>query len=164
LLQRKVDNVPMDTIKDKVLALTRLGRTRDESTDWFRVSLGLYYLASLMTKEAIDFPSVDREYNRFIYHSIGGGHSITSALQFMSGEKVLPVVESPRFLAAFAEQCPDIPLDTIPFLLSLNLGVAKSISGLDVAGPVQAWIERRQAASEAGAAPEQNGPAGNEAL
>jgi hypothetical protein len=53
----------MDTIKDKVRAVTRLGRTRDESTDWFRVTLGLYYLASLMTNEAIDFAAVDREYN-----------------------------------------------------------------------------------------------------
>jgi hypothetical protein len=154
----------MDTIKDKVRAVTRLGRTRDESTDWFRVTLGLYYLASLMTNEAIDFAAVDREYNKFIYQTIGGGHSIASVLQFMSGEKVLPVVESPRFMAAFAEQCPDIPLDTIPFLLSLNLGVAKNISGLDVAGPVNAWIERRQAAIDPGATPEQNGPARGEAL
>jgi hypothetical protein len=159
----------MDTaIKDTVLAVTRLGRTRQESTDWFRVALGLYYLASLMTKEAIDFQAVDREYNRFIYHTIGGGHSITSVLQFMSGEKVMPVVESARFMAVFAEQCPDIPVDTIPFLLSLNLGVAKNISGLDVAGPVHAWIERQQGALQAAAdparAPEQNRPAGGEGL
>jgi hypothetical protein len=133
-------------IKDKVLAVTQLGRTRQESTDWFRVALGLYYLASLMTKEAIDFKKVDREYNRFIYHTLGGGHSITSALQFMSGEKVMPVVQSERFIAAFSEHCPDIPPETIPFLLSLNLGVAKNISGLDVAGPLHDWIERQQAA------------------
>lgn len=137
----------MDTaIKDKVLAVTRLGRTRAESTDWFRVSLGLYYLAGLMTSEAIDFKVLDREYNRFIYHSLGGGHSITSALQFMSGVNVLPVVQSERFVRAFAECCPEIPLDTIPFLLSLNLGVAKNISKLDVAGPLHDWIESQQAA------------------
>jgi hypothetical protein len=140
----------MDTaIMERVLAVTRLGRDRQESTDWFRVALGLYYLAGLMTQEAIDFKQLDREYNRFIYRTVGGGHSITSVLQFMSGDKVLAVVDSPRFLAAFAEQCPDIPLDTIPFLMSLNLGVAKNISGLEVAGPVNEWIQRQQAALEA---------------
>lgn len=155
-------------IKDKVLAVTRLGRTRDEATDWFRVSLGLYYLAGLMTNEAIDFKALDREYNRFIYHSLGGGHSIASVLQFMSGVKVLPVVESERFVRAFSECCPEIPLDTIPFLLSLNLGVAKNISRLDVAGPVNDWIERQQAAIQQSQAargqPEADGPAGNERL
>jgi len=149
----------MDTaIKEKVLAVTRLGRDRAEATDWFRVALGLYYLAGLMTKEAIDFKKVDREYNRFIYHAIGKGHSITSVLQFMSGEKVMPVVESARFMAAFAEHCPDVPADSIPFLLSLNLGVAKNISGLDVAGPLHDWIARQKQASGAGAA-EPGGPA-----
>eukprot|EP01032_Pedospumella_encystans_P031505 gene31505-35570_t len=32
---------------------------------------------------------LDKEYNRFIYHAIGKGHSITSILQYMSGEKVI---------------------------------------------------------------------------
>jgi hypothetical protein len=139
-------------IKDKVLAVTRLGRTRIEATDWFRVALGLYYLAGLMTNEAIDFKALDREYNRFIYQAIGGGHSITSVLQFMSGVKVLPVVQSARFMQAFAECCPDIPADTIPFLLSLNLGVAKNISRLDVEGPLHQWIEHQQAAIQQGQA------------
>jgi hypothetical protein len=144
---RKVDNVTMDiAIKDKVLAVTRRGRTRDEATDWFRVALGLYYLAGLMTNEAIDFKALDGEYNRFIYQAIGGGHSITSVLQFMSGVKVLPVVQSARFMQAFAECCADIPADTVPFLLSLNLGVAKNISRLDVEGPLHQWIEQQQAA------------------
>jgi hypothetical protein len=137
----------MDTaIKDKVLTVTRLGRTRQESTDWFRVTLGLWYLAGLMTKEAIDFKQLDDEYNRFIYQAIGGGHSITSVLQYMSGDRVLQVVDSQRFLDVFGQHCPDIPLDTIPFLLNLNLGVAKNISGLEVTGPVLEWIERQQAA------------------
>jgi hypothetical protein len=136
----------MDTIiKDKILAVTRQGRTRLEATDWFRVAVGLYYLAGLMTKEAIDFTTVDRDYNRFIYHSIGGGHSITSVLQFMSGEKVLPVLESTRFMALFAETCTEVPPDSIPFLLELNLGVAKNISKLDVDGPVHAWLEQKKA-------------------
>jgi hypothetical protein len=136
-----MDNGRMDTaIKDKVLTVTRLGRTRQESTDWFRVALGLWYLAGLMTNEAIDFKKLDGDYNRFIYQTIGGGHSITSVLQYMSGDKVLQVVGSQRFLDAFAEHCPDIPLDTIPFLLNLNLGVAKNISGLEVTGPVHEWV------------------------
>jgi hypothetical protein len=154
----------MDTvIKEKVLMVTRLGHTRAEATDWFRVALGLYYLAGLMTNETIDFKQVDRDYNRFIYHALGTGHSITSVLQFMSGEKVMPVVESGRFMAAFAERCTEVPTDTIPFLLSLNLGVAKNISGIDVAGPLYDWIERQKLAAQ-GAAPvpaaEQDG-AGN---
>ncbi|WP_296944716.1 hypothetical protein [uncultured Massilia sp.] len=143
----------MDTfIKDKILAVTRQGRTRAESTDWFRVAVGLHYLAGLMTKDAIDFKAVDRDYNRFIYHTVGGGHTITSALQFMSGKKVLAVLESPRFMAAFAQCCPEIPPDSIPFLLELNLGVAKNISKLEVAGPVHDWLQRQKQSTALGQA------------
>ena len=140
------------TIKDKILAVTRQGRTRLEATDWFRVATGLYYLAGLMTKEAIDFGKVDREYNRFVYHSIGGGHTITSILQFMSGEKVLPTLQSARFMAIFGETCTEVPPDSIPFLLELNLGVAKNISKLEVAGPVHDWLQqhREQGGGKAG--------------
>lgn len=148
----------MDTlIKDKILVVTRQGRTRAESTDWFRVAVGLYYLAGLMTKETIDFKTVDRDWNRFIYHTIGGGHTITSILQFMSGKNVLPVVQSGRFMAAFTATCADVPPDSIPFLLELNLGVAKDISKLEVAGPVLDWLEAQklaQKAREGGAAAE----------
>jgi hypothetical protein len=148
----------MDTlIKDKILAVTRQGRTRAESTDWFRVAVGLYYLAGLMTKETIDFRKVDRDWNRFIYHTIGGGHTITSVLQFMSGKSVLPVVQSERFMAAFTATCTDVPPDSIPFLLELNLGVAKNISKLEVAGPLHDWLEAQklaQKAREGGAAAE----------
>jgi hypothetical protein len=135
-----MDNI----IKDKILAVTRQGRTRLEATDWFRVATGLYYLAGLMTKEAIDFAQVDRDYNRFIYQSIGGGHTITSILQFMSGEKVLPTMQSARFMALFSETCTEVPPDSIPFLLELNLGVAKNISKLEVAGPVHDWLQRQK--------------------
>jgi hypothetical protein len=137
-------------IKEKVLAVARRARDRDESLAWFRVTLGLYYLAGLMTPETIDFKKVDRAFNRFIYQSIGKGHSIASVLQFMSGEKVVAVVDSPRFLDTFGELCPEVPVDTIGFLLSLNLGVAKSISRLDIGGPVLDWIERRKEAADAG--------------
>jgi hypothetical protein len=141
----------MDTIiEDKILAVTRQGRTRAEATNWFRVATGLYYLAGLMTKEAIDFAQVDRDYNRFIYHSLGGGHTITSILQYMSGEKVLPTLQSARFMAIFGETCTEVPPDSIPFLLELNLGVAKNISKLEVAGPVHDWLQRqRQRQSQA---------------
>ncbi|MFZ4877413.1 hypothetical protein ACL9RI_20235 [Janthinobacterium sp. Mn2066] len=131
--------------QDKVLAVARAGMTSAEAIGFFRVSLGLYYLAGLMRQEEIDFKQVDARYNRFIYHSLGGGHSIASVLQFMSGEKVLRVLQSERFLAAFAEHCPDIPIDSISFLISLNLGVAKSLSGLDAIGPVVDWIEQEKA-------------------
>ncbi len=134
----------MDTVtQQKVLAVARAARSREESLAWFRVAVGLHYLAGLMTPDTIDFKQVDRAYNRFIYQSIGRGHSIASALQFMSGEKVVAVVDSPRFTAVFAEHCPEVPVDTIGFLLSLNLGVAKNISKLDIGGPVLDWIERR---------------------
>ncbi|RJG15408.1 hypothetical protein [Massilia cavernae] len=141
----------MDTvIKENVLAVTRRGQSAVEATNFFRVALGLHYLAALMTNEAIDFKKVDRDYNRFIYQSIGRGHTITSVLQFMSGAKLVPVLESKRFLSSFAEHCPEVPVDSIPFLLSLNLSVAKKISGIDIAGPVLDWIER-QKLPEAGA-------------
>lgn len=136
----------MDSVtRDNLLTLMREGRGRVESTDWFRVALGLVYLAGLMTKETIDFKTVDREFNRFIYHTLGKGHTITSVLQFMSGAKVMPTVESARFLDAFARHCPGVPLVSVPFLLELNLGVAKNISGIEPEGPLVGWIAARKA-------------------
>lgn len=144
----------MDTaIKENVLTVTRLGQSAVESTDFFRTALGLHYLAALMTNEAIDFKQVDREYNRFIYHTIGRGHTITSVLQFMSGAKVVKVLESKRFLPAFAEHCTKVPAETVPFLLSLNLSVAKKISGIDIGGPVLDWIERQKPPESGGPVP-----------
>ena len=49
--------------------------------------------------------------------SIGGGHTITSVLQFMSGEKVLATLQSARFMAVLGESCTEVPADSIPFLL-----------------------------------------------
>jgi hypothetical protein len=139
----------MDTlIKDKILAVTRQGRSRAESTDWFRVAIGLYYLAGLMTTETIDFKTVDRDYNRFVYHTLGAGHTITSILQFMSGRRVLPIVQSERFMAAFAANCTEVPPESIPFLLELNLGVAKNISKLEVDGPLHDWLQAQKRAPE----------------
>ena len=147
-------------IQDKLLALMREGRDRTVSTDWFRVALGLFYLAALMTQETIDFKKVDREFNRFIYHTLGKGHSIASVLQYMSGEKVMPTVESSRFMDAFARHCPEVPLDTIPFLLELNLGVAKNISGLEPVGPLADWIARQKNEAPLGEAGGQGGAQG----
>ncbi|MES2261870.1 MAG: hypothetical protein V4724_25400 [Pseudomonadota bacterium] len=130
--------------KEKILAVTRCGMDVTEATGYFRVALGLHYLAALMTKDTLDFKKLDKQYNRFIYHAIGRGHSITSILQYMSGEKVIRVVDSPRFLNAFASYCDEVPVETIPFLLGLNLGVAKDLSGIDVRGPVADWIERQR--------------------
>jgi hypothetical protein len=138
-------------VKENVLAVTRCGRGAEESIAWFRVALGLHYLTGLMTNEALDFKLIDKDFNRFIYQSIGKGHSITSVLQFMSGEKVVPVVESARFMAAFAEHCPQVPANTIPFLLSLNLGVAKNISKVDIGGALLDWIERQPTPGQDGA-------------
>ncbi|MGI4719176.1 MAG: hypothetical protein ACRYGO_19640 [Janthinobacterium lividum] len=134
-----------EAVQGKLLLLMREAHDRVESTDWFRVALGLVYLAGLMTKETIDFRKVDRAYNRFIYHTLGKGHSIASVLQFMSGEKVMPTVASARFMDAFRRHCPEIPPESIPFLLELNLGVAKNISGLEAAGPLADWVARRKA-------------------
>lgn len=131
-------------MKEKIVAVMYAGTDREEATGFFRTALGLCYLSSLMTKDTIDFKKLDRDYNRFIYHTIGKGHAITSVLQYMSGEKVVRVVESKRFLKAFAEHCPQVPLESIPFLLGLNLGVAKDISKIDVRGPVADYIERQR--------------------
>lgn len=131
-------------MKEKIVAVMYAGTDREEATGFFRTALGLCYLSSLMTKDTIDFKQLDREYNRFIYHTIGKGHAITSVLQYMSGEKVVRVVESKRFLKAFAEHCPHVSLESIPFLLGLNLGVAKDISKIDVRGPVADYIERQR--------------------
>ena len=132
-------------IQDRLLALMREGRDRLEATDWFRVGLGLHYLAGLMTQEEIDFKTVDRAFNRFIYHTLGKGHSIASVLQYMSGAKVMPTVECARFTEAVRRHCPDIPPESIPFLLELNLGVAKNISGLEPDGPLADWVARQKA-------------------
>jgi hypothetical protein len=127
-------------LQDKVMAVARCARTRKEAIAFFRVALGLIYLDGIMTEETLDFKKIDHDFNQFIYRAIGKGHSITSILQFMSGAKVLPVLEAETFFTAFAEHCCEVPLDTIPALLSLNLGVAKNISKIACDGPVQDWI------------------------
>jgi hypothetical protein len=139
------ENSKLDAaLQESILTVTRCGLTTRESTDFFRLALGLCYLATLMTKETLDFKKLDKAFNRFIYRSIGPGHSITSILQWMSGEGVVDVLDSKRFTRALGDYLPHVPVETIPFLLGLNLGVAKDFSGLDVRGPVADWIERQR--------------------
>ena len=76
--------------------------------------------------------------------TLGKGHSITSILQFMSGREVLPILNSELFMTVFSQYCNEVPLDKIPVLLSVNLAVAKQISGLPLDGPVLAWIEQQK--------------------
>jgi hypothetical protein len=131
-------------LQEKILTVTRCGLSAAEATDFFRLALGLCYLATLMTKETLDFKKLDKAFNRFIYRSIGPGHSITSILQWMSGEGVVATLESKRFVRAFGEYLPHVPVESIPFQLGLNLGVANDFSGLDVRGTVADWIERQR--------------------
>ncbi|GGY51624.1 hypothetical protein [Pseudoduganella albidiflava] len=139
------ENSKLDSaLQEQILTVTRCGLSAGEATDFFRLALGLCYLATLMTKETLDFKKLDKAFNRFIYRSIGPGHSITSILQWMSGEGVVAVLDSKRFTRAFGEYLPHVPVESIPFLLGLNLGVAKDFSGLDVRGPVADWIERQR--------------------
>ncbi len=130
-------------LQQKVMAVARCAKNRQQAVAFFRVALGLVYLDSIMTECKLDFKKIDRAYNRFIYRSIGPGHSITSVLQFLSGGKVVPVLESKVFLQAFTEHCDLIPMEKVPILLSVNLGVAKDISGLGCEGPVRDWISWR---------------------
>jgi hypothetical protein len=66
----------------------------------------------------------------------------------MSGQRVLPIVQSERYMAAFTSTCTDVPADSIPFLLELNLGVAKNISKLEVEGPLHDWLEAQKLAQK----------------
>jgi len=52
-------------------------------------------------------------------------------------------------MAVFGETCTEVPADSIPFLLELNLGVAKNISKLEVAGPVHEWLQRQKGEGKA---------------
>jgi hypothetical protein len=131
------------SMQEKVIAVGRCASNRPQAVDFFRVALGLVYLDSIMTEAKLDFKKIDRAYNRFIHQNIGPGHSITSILQYMSGAKVLPVLESATFMQAFGEHCTSVPLNKVPILLSVNLGVAKNISGIGSEGPVRDWISWR---------------------
>src|SRR5207247_1951297 len=97
-----------DAVKERVLAVTLFGNNRAQSEAYFRVTLGLYYLSKIMVEQELDFDAIDREFNVFIYRSIGRGHSITSILQFLSSKKVLLVLNSKPFIATFLDYFSDI--------------------------------------------------------
>jgi hypothetical protein len=148
-------------LQHKVTSIARCAKNRPQAVNYFRVALGLVYLDAIMTERKLDFKKIDRDYNQFIYRSLGGGHSITSILQYMSGAKVLPVLESNEFLQAFEQHCNEVPLDKVPILLSVNLGVAKDISGLGCEGPVRDWLSwrAREAVGPAAGEPAAGAPA-----
>ncbi|MEO6354792.1 MAG: hypothetical protein ABI575_00060 [Oxalobacteraceae bacterium] len=133
-----------DTVKEKILSIMMFGNNRAQSIAYFRVTLGLHYLSKIMVEEELDFKIIDREFNRFIYRTLGGGHSITSILQYMSSKQVLLVLDSAPFIATFLNYFSEVPFRNIPILLSINLSVSKKISGLATAGPVQDWILRQE--------------------
>ncbi|NMM26083.1 MAG: hypothetical protein HHJ12_02060 [Glaciimonas sp.] len=133
-----------DAIKEKILTIMMFGNNRAQSTGYFRVTLGLYYLSKIMVEEKLDFKMIDQEFNRFIYRTLGGGHSITSILQYMSSQQVLLVLNSASFISTFLNYFSEIPFRNIPILLSINLSVSKKISGLATNGPVQDWILRQE--------------------
>lgn len=135
-----MDKAISTEVKERILEIARHGKTSEQATGYFRVALGLYYLDGVMVEEELDFKAIDRNINKFIYQSIGKGHSITSILQYMSGKEVVKVLESRDFLNLFASRFTDIPMQKIPLLMSVNLKVAKKISGLSNEGPVKDWI------------------------
>ena len=141
-------------VKERVLAVTLFGNNRAQSEAYFRVTLGLYYLSKIMVEQELDFKAIDREFNVFIYRSIGRGHSITSILQFLSSKKVLLVLNSDAFIATFLNYFSEIPFRNIPVLLSINLAVSKKISGLTPDGPVKEWILRQDALQQTPLQPE----------
>lgn len=132
-----------DAVKEKILTIMMFGNNRAQSVGYFRVTLGLYYLSKIMVEETLDFKMIDREFNRFIYRTLGGGHSITSILQYMSSKQVLLVLNSASFVSIFLNYFSEIPFRNIPILLSINLSVSKKISGLPTDGPLQDWILRQ---------------------
>ena len=129
-----------DAVKDKLRAITMFGNNREQAIGFFRAAIGLYYLSRIMVEDQLDFKAIDKNFNRFIFDVIGRGHSITSVLQYMSSRKVLWVLESKSFISTFLDYFPDIPFSRIVMLLTINLSVAKKISGLPTAGPLQDWI------------------------
>jgi hypothetical protein len=119
------------------------GNNKAQSIGFFRVATGLYYLSKIMVEDDLDFKAIDAEFNSFIFHTIGKGHSITSVLQYMSSKKVLWVLNSKSFISTFLNYFSDIPFKNILLFLTINLSVSKKISGLTPEGPVQEWIVKQ---------------------
>ena len=131
------------TAQQRILTITRSGNNSKQALGYFRLAIGLFYLSEIMVDKEIDFDAVHVQYNRFISDSIGAGHSITSILQFMSGEKVMAIIHSERFMHAFMDHF-GIPFHHIPLMLLVNLEVSKKISGIGIDGPLHRWILAQQ--------------------
>ena len=127
------------TAQQRILTIARTANNSRQALGYFRLAVGLFYLSEIMVDREIDFDSLHRQYNRFIGESIGTGHSITSVLQFMSGEKVMAIVHSERFMNAFMDNF-GVPFHHIPLMLLVNLEVSKKISKVGIEGPLHRWI------------------------
>ena len=132
-----------DYAQQRILTVTRTANNSRQALGYFRLAVGLFYLSEIMVDREIDFDALHRQYNRFIGDQIGTGHSITSVLQFMSGEKVMAVIHSDRFMNAFMDNF-GIPFHHIPLMLLVNLEVSKKISKVSIDGPLHRWIRSQQ--------------------
>lgn len=132
-----------DTAQQRILTIAKTGNNSRQAMGYFRLAVGLCYLSEIMVDKEIDFDAVHQRYNRFITESIGAGHSITSVLQYMSGEKVMAVVHSERFMNAFMDNF-GVPFHHIPLMLLVNLEVSKKISKIGIEGPLHRWILEQQ--------------------
>lgn len=137
-----------DDVKQKTLAVMMHGNNRAQSTGFFRVALGMYYLSKIMVEDELDFKRIDKKFNRFIFDTLGRGHSITSILQYLSSKKVLWVLESRSFSPTFLTYFPEISGSKIQILLSVNLTVSKKISKITVEGPLKDWLIRQSGADQ----------------
>lgn len=135
-----------DDARDKILAVTMHGNNKEQSIGFFRVATGLYYLSKIMVESELDFKAIDKKFNRFIFETIGRGHSITSILQYLGSKKVLWVLDSKSFLTTFLHYFPEIQFSKIQILLSVNLTVSKKISAITVDGPLKDWLLKQSGA------------------
>jgi len=133
-----------DYAQQRILAIAKIASNSKQALGYFRLAIGLFYLSQIMVDKEIDFDPLHRQYNQFINNSIGAGHSITSVLQFMSGERVMSVVHSERFMNAFMDNF-GLPFHHIPLMLLVNLEVSKNISKISIEGPLHRWIADQQA-------------------
>ena len=148
-----------DDAKQRLIAVMMYGNNREQSMGFFRVATGLYYLSKIMVEDELDFKAIDKKFNRFVFDTIGRGHSITSVLQYLSSKKVLWVLESRSFILTFQDYFPEISLSKMQILLSVNLSVSKKISKLPVDGPLRDWLIQ-QSSAETTAEGEGVAPAG----
>ena len=137
-----------DAAKEKILAVMMYGNNKEQSIGFFRTALGLYYLSKIMVEDELDFSAIDKAFNRFIFDTIGRGHSVTSILQFLGSKKVLWVLESKSFIPTFLNYFSDIPFSKIQILLSVNLSVSKKISQIQVEGPLKEWLLKQNNAAQ----------------